>query len=81
MVTKVDNYGLQNMDRDILGACGHDAGGVELQDPIACPAESQQLDTVWMNLPGDIPHLVSVPCPCASRPRPPSERLFMTIKP
>ena len=36
MVTKIDNYGLQNMDRDILGACGHDAGGVELQDPIAC---------------------------------------------
>ena len=41
---------------------------------VKSPAESQQLDTVWMNLPGDIPHLVSVPCPCASRACPSSER-------
>ena len=43
---------------------------------VKSPAESQQLDTVWMNLPGDIPHLVSVPSPrLPARPlRPPSER-------
>ena len=31
MVTKIDNYGLQNMDRDIFGASGDNARGIKAE--------------------------------------------------
>lgn len=31
MVTKIDNYGLQNMDRDIFGASGDNARDIEAE--------------------------------------------------
>ena len=80
MVTKIDNYGLQNMDRDILGACGDDAGGIKshygirdgfsLWSASSCAAGRENAGSSTyravsgVKLASNIACLITVPCSC-----------------